>query len=201
MATKNERTLIIITAAAAVLFLGDRYVAEPYLATREQLRTDIETARDQERKDRKIAADARRANRRWAEMTRSGLRSEPQAAESQMLQAIQDWASSSGITLTGIKPDRTETDKQFRRIVFRVAATGNMSSFTRFLWRIQNTTAVPARVVDISVTSKKEGADDLNVSLGISTLLLASEPDKNQPGGAAAPAAAPHSAAPGKEPA
>ena len=79
------------------------------------------------------------------------------------------------MTLSSLKPERTEKEKDFFKITFRATGGGSMAQVGRFLWRIE-TAQVPVRVTDVTITSRKPGTDDLAVQLGIATSYLAPEP-------------------------
>jgi hypothetical protein len=50
------------------------------------------------------------------------------------------------------------------------------------MWQVQ-TSKVPLRVTDLSITTRRDGADDLTLDLGISTLYLPPEPTKGDNAG------------------
>jgi hypothetical protein len=83
------------------------------------------------------------------------------------------------------KPDRGEREKDFAKMTFRASATGTMSQIGNFLWRM-NTSAVPVRVGEMTLTTHKEGTDDLTLQLSISTIYLAADTE-NAPAGAPGP--------------
>jgi hypothetical protein len=90
---------------------------------------------------------------------------------------VQRWAQESGITLSSLKPDRPESEKQFQKITIRATGSASMQSIARFLNRIQ-TSPKPLRISDIQITSHKEGTDELAIHIGVSTLFLAPEVPK-----------------------
>jgi hypothetical protein len=92
-----------------------------------------------------------------------------------MFHALREWSQESGFNLSSMKSERPETEKQFQKILVRATGTGSLSQVARLLFRIQ-TANIPARVVDVQVTSRKEGTDDLALTLGVSTLALAPSP-------------------------
>ena len=60
-----------------------------------------------------------------------------------------------------------------------------MSAVANFLWKVR-TSSIPARVTDIVLSARPEGSDNLTVTVGISTLVLADAKDEK----AAAPISA-----------
>ena len=120
-----------------------------------------------------------KVNRRtFDQMIADGLKSDPSAAESQMLHAIDDWTRDARLSPPNVKRERMEQDKQFGRIVFRVNGSGNMASIARFLWDVQ-TSKLPTHIVDLQISSRqgsKEGSDDLSLNVAISTLVRGQVP-------------------------
>jgi len=176
----REKKIVIVVLATLLLFLGDRYVVSPFMEARRNLERDIADAVQRQSDASNVMANSRRAEKRWKEITASGLNSDQGAADSQMLNAISAWARDAGLPAPAVKPDRMEQEKQFRKIVYHVATTGSMRSVMQFLWRIQ-TANIPARVTDLQLASRKEGADDLQMTVGISTLFIGPEPTPPAP--------------------
>ena len=112
----------------------------------------------------------------WKEMLQAGLKRDVSEAESQVLHAVRNWSQESGLALASLKPERVARDGELQEIMFRVAGPGSMRSVSRFLWQLQ-TAALPLKVEELQLGSRKEGADDLSLQLRISALYLAAEPD------------------------
>jgi hypothetical protein len=125
-----------------------------------------------------------RVHRKWNEMTAETLKIDGSNAESQIIRAVGDWALKAGLNLSSVKPERAEKEKQFMKITFRANATGNMAAISRFMWALQ-TSKVPIRVTDLSITTRRDGVDDLSLDLGMSTLYLPPEPVKSETAGGA----------------
>src|SRR5207244_11753494 len=101
------------------------------------------------------------------------------ATDSKILNPMPEWAQDAAMSLSSVKPDRQpEKIGDFYRISFRATGTGQMSQISRFLYHLQ-TTNLPVRITDLTLTTRKEGADDLTLSLGIATIYLAPEADKS----------------------
>ena len=99
-------------------------------------------------------------------------------AEGTILNDVRDWAQEAGMNLSSFKPERLpEKESDFYKISFRATGSGQMSQLARFLNRIQTAT-IPIRITDLSITSRKEGTDDLSISVGLATIYLAPDADK-----------------------
>jgi hypothetical protein len=175
--SKRERYIAVLSVSALAILALDRLALEPLMAQKQALEGRIAAARLQIAQDTRLLATSRRLNTKWANMLKAGLRKDASEAESQVLHNVRDWAQDAQISLSSVKPERTEKEKDFYKITLRATGTGSMSQIGRFLWRIQ-TAPVPARITDLQINSRKEGTDDLSLTLGVSTIYLAPESEK-----------------------
>lgn len=178
--SKREKMIAYVTGAAIGLFLLDYIAVEPLMAHRQDLVTKVQRARSDLANAQHTVSHGKVMNKRWSEMTKAGLTSDTSAAEAQAQNALNAFFGDARLTPTSIKPERTERAKQFNAITIRATGTGNLSSIGRFLYRIQ-TSEIPMKVTDFQVNSRKEGTDELTLTLGVSTIALA-PPDKPKPG-------------------
>ena len=123
----------------------------------------------------------RSLEQQWTAMSRNALLKDESAAESRILNNVREWAQDAGVTLSLLRPERAaERDGDFfYRITVRATGNGTMSQISRFLYHIQ-TTSSPVRISDLSISSRKEGADDLTASLALATIYLAPETDRSK---------------------
>jgi len=181
--SKREKMIAYITGGALGLFVLDYVAIDPLMAHREQLVTKVTQARTDLTAAQHTIDKGKVMNKRWGEMQKSGLGTDPSAAEAMAQNALNAFAYDARLQLTSNKPERTERVKQFNQITIRATATGNQESIGRFVYRIQ-TADIPLRISDIQVNARKEGTDDLTLQLSVSTIALAPVETKPRPGGA-----------------
>lgn len=116
---------------------------------------------------------SKKMNREWSTLAGRAVTHTASDAESQVLNRVRQWAQEAGLTLAQLKPDRTEQLKDFHVTSFRASATGGMSQIGRFLYSIETAT-IPIRVTDVTVSTRKEGTDELSVTLTVTTIFLPS---------------------------
>ena len=167
--SKRERTIAAATAVAAVLLLGDRYFLTPALERREVVIAETKECLGKLERANRLFAKERLLKKKWSDASTGSMKADASAAESQLLHALRDWAQDAGLILSTMKPEQTETDKQFQKLAFRATGSGGMRAVSGFLWRI-HTCSMPARILDVQVSSRKDGNDDLSIELRISTL-------------------------------
>ncbi|HZZ41383.1 MAG TPA: hypothetical protein VFE58_00460 [Tepidisphaeraceae bacterium] len=171
--SKRERNIVVVVAAVILLFMADRYLWSPYMASREEGQADLAAARAKQSKIIHLIKDDKANRLKFDKMIADGLKMDASEAESQMLHAFDDWARDSRLNLPSIKRERMEQDKVFGRIVFRASGAGTMAAISRFLWDVQ-TAKIPTRIVDLQISGRqgaKEGTDDLTMTVAISTLV------------------------------
>lgn len=181
--SKRERLIAFGTLGAIGVLALDRLVVEPLMAANTQLNMEIDRSQADLQDARSKIEGRRRRARTWAQMQNNGLRRrDVSEAESQMLNSIGEWAREAGMTLVSVKPERTEVvsvkperaereKKVFSKSTFRVNGSGGMSQISRFLWHVESA-EMPACIVDLLLTTRKEATDDLSLQMGISTICL-----------------------------
>jgi hypothetical protein len=115
------------------------------------------------------------------DLNAGGLKSDVPSAESQLVHALSVWTKESGLNLSSIKPERAKPEGKWIQINTNAAASGPQAAIAKFLWRLE-TTSIPVRITDMTVTTKKEGLDDLQLQIGVSTLCPNPDADKPEPG-------------------
>jgi hypothetical protein len=173
--SRRERYIMIGTVVAASIFVLDRVVLSPLFERRQAINSQMSIKREQADRAEKLLFNRIRLNRSWHEISGTTLKADGSTAESQITRAVGDWANESRFSLSAIKPERAENDKKFNKITFRANGFGSMSAISRFIWHIQ-TSKIPIRITDITITTRKDGVDDLSLELGISTLFQPPEP-------------------------
>lgn len=169
--SKRERYIVIGTVAAIGLLVLDHFVITPYFDARDT----VQQQTDQVRKDMDDAtalfSKKEKLTKVWGEIQDGGLKSDSSDAESQAWHAVLDWMQQAGVELVALKPGRQTAKGKFLVSDFHASGTGSMAAVSRLLWAIE-TSSIPLRITDIQITSRKEGTDDLNLQLGLSTLNL-----------------------------
>jgi Tfp pilus assembly protein PilO len=176
--SKRER-LVAILAVTTLLILGVDYIfLSPLMAKKDELDLQIAEKRELADQATQLFRRRREANVQWKEMTSGGFYKDSSEADIQLQNRLNDWGQEAGLTITQIKPERTDKEKDFYRVTMRVQGTGGMKQIGQFLWRIQTATG-PVRITEVQINMRgKEGTDDLSLSLGVSTISLIPESEK-----------------------
>jgi type II secretory pathway component PulM len=176
--TKRERYIAIASGGLIGLLLLYFVVIAPYFERRSQIALDVDAALNDRVKVDVLFRQQTSMRKVWNEMIKGGLSESQSDAVNQMHFAVNDWAGDSGVTVLKLKDERSTVDGKFVQIGFHVTGTGPMAAISNLLWRVE-TTAMPLRVSEIQITPLKEGVDDLQLELSLSTLCRVSDGDKN----------------------
>lgn len=175
MVLSRREKLVAVGAVAAVALLSlDRFVLSPFFQQRDQLQARINTARTQLARAQTMISRSREAKTEWRSRVAAGLKSDPAEAESQVLHALWRWAEEARLDRPQRKPDRLPHKGRLGVIAFQASGTGRLDGVRRLLWQLQ-TTSLPLRISEVTITSRKEGTDDLTFQFRLSTLYVPPE--------------------------
>jgi hypothetical protein len=180
--SKRERNIGIITGVAVALLVINYVIIDPLMAAKNDLDQKVAQAQGLYAEKVAILKRSKEDGPRWNEIGKSGLLHEASAAESQIYTAVSSWAREAGLNPPpALKTDRTEKyGKYFYKITIRATGNGNMEQIARFLWHFE-TSSIPVRITDITLNSRKDGQDDLSLSMSLATIYLAPD-SETQPG-------------------
>lgn len=170
--SKRERLIALGVGVAALIYLGDSYVVDPYTVSKNQAKDRVAVLDKELEGNRKLFREQRRMEKSWNDMLASGLKSDPSEAEQQLLRSMRDWAQEAGLTLGSLKPDRVLRSDKTQLVKLNATGTGPVAAAAQLLWRIE-TAPIPLKVDDLQLTTRKEGTDDLTLTLSVSTLWVA----------------------------
>jgi Tfp pilus assembly protein PilO len=167
--SRRERWIAAIALATVALLVGDRWVFTP-LADR--YRADAQRAATLELEQieaERLMQRRGRLQREWTRRLAAGVGLDVSAAEGALLTSIGRWASEAGVSLTSMKPDRSEAKEDLTRIACRLSARGSMASIGRFCWRLE-TAEMPLRIESLRLSARDSTVDELTATLDVSTI-------------------------------
>jgi hypothetical protein len=176
--SKRENLLIIGVAAAVGIFALDHFVISPYATAREAIAKERETALKKIVENNRLFHEERDMRRLWSDMSKNGVTDAPPETERKMLHALRQWAQDAGVTNLSLRPERTNREYGFVKVVVHANGSAPQAAAAKLLWSIESAT-LPIRVDEIQLTPAKEGTDDLQVQLTASVLCVSTDADKN----------------------
>ncbi len=178
MMSKREKRMGIIAGIVIGALALDSTVISPLEARRKEANDRIADATAALVRADQLFQNDLRARRIWKELSGDSLRPDASTAESQVLNAARRWAQDAGLTLTSLKPERSEREQGFVKITVRATGTGSLRRVARFLYSVQNAD-IPIRVSDIQIDSRNPLSDELSIQLGLATIYLPPEDSQN----------------------
>jgi Tfp pilus assembly protein PilO len=176
--SKRERRIAVITVMAITVLVLDRGLLTPYLRHRTQLTAEKHNLAVKLENAHSLFARREKLSPKWKEILQSGLKPDAASAERTALNALRDWAEESGLTLSSLKPERSNKRGELQEVTLQVICTGPMSDVSKFLWQIEDA-ALPIKISDLQLSTRKEGTDDLTLQVRVAILCLAPPPAKS----------------------
>lgn len=171
MTAESRKKWLIAAAACTVgLFVADRFLLTP-LATLWHDRSErIGDMREQLAKNESLAERGPELEVRWNEMIAASLPASRAEAEGLVLGAVNDWASSAGLEMAGIKP-RWHSDDGPPTLECATSCTGTMGQLAQFLYALE-TGNIALRVEEISLSAEDERGATLRMDLRFTGIIL-----------------------------
>lgn len=167
--TQREKMIAGVTAAALGLFVVNRYGIDPYIAARRAVGTERAALAAQNIDVQRTFTRQKRLDRDWRVMVNGGLKSDAGDAEQQLYESVRDWAREAGVVVLTSDPQRVTRNERTQIVRLRVTGTATTASFSKLLWKVE-TSPIPVKVDEFTLTSRSQGNDDLAVTMAVSTL-------------------------------
>jgi len=169
--SKREKLIAIGVGVAAVIFVADYYVLDPYVKSREAVTKELENTTAKLREANSRLTRARRMDRDWRAMEAGagGVKTDQSAAQFQILEAVGEYAREAGVNLNSRTPQPENRNDRTQVLRLHAIGTCNTASAAKLLWRVE-TAPIPLKVDEITLTSGKPGTDELAINLMVSTI-------------------------------
>jgi hypothetical protein len=176
--TKREQHLGIAVGAVVALVAGWFSLKQWYLDPREAISTQQQETENKVQDARTLLKKQKQLRVEWAKMTAAGLRPNPSEADTQVQHALSDWSQECGLSKLSVKLERENLERNFLVVSFHLTGSGSQAAVAKLLWAIE-TAPMPMRVDEVQLSPVKEGVDNLQLQLAVSTLCL--NPDAEKP--------------------
>lgn len=173
----RQRWLIMLTAAALLLFLVDRFGLGPLTALWKKRTAHIAELKANLESGRTMLAREKVVRERWGEIRGNTLPYNSSAAEQQLFKALDGWAQESHAKCTGITPQWKEDAEDYMTMDCRVEAAGSMEALSRFLFEIERS-PLALQLQSVELASHDGAGRELVLALRCSALALAPEETK-----------------------
>lgn len=155
------------------LFLLDRMVLSPAIASWKKQSEKLNVMRQKVTRGRQLIEREKSIRGRWDEMQRTDLDHDSSAAENDVFKSLNRWARESHINFTSLTPQwRAHEDSGYDTFECRATATGDQASLGRLLYEIETDT-LPARIEDCEMVTRDPQGKQLSLSLRFSFVRIA----------------------------
>lgn len=176
--SQREKYLSVAFLFAGAAFTLDAVALRPYLDHRRAL-IDQQQAKVQALNEARNTIGKERQLRRMLAGMGQFAAADVSGAEGQFLHLLHGWEKEAGVGKASFQRVRSSELNGFTHLTFHVTATGRMPAVAMLLYRVE-TAPIPLRLEDVQLSPKKEGGDELQVQIVLSTLCRKGEAPKPQ---------------------
>jgi hypothetical protein len=166
--SKREQMIVVVTAIAFGLLLGNKFVYEPF----SEKRTALVDERDKlakELEDVKLLMQRRdRDKAKYRQLTTDGFKDDADA-DNRVSKALNEWADKCGLTTSATRPERVAGDKDLQEYKWMFSGTGNLSAAASFIWEIERSD-MPIKITSMTLGSTSDSGDQMSLTLGVSAV-------------------------------
>jgi Tfp pilus assembly protein PilO len=172
---KREKLLILAAALCVIILLGDKFILSPMLNLWKTRAARITALEESLNKGTVLTDREETLTQRWQEMQGRSLTNEASSAENQVLNRVNDWARSSGLNVTSLRPRWIiDEGQEARKLEFSLSATGSMESVTRFLYELERD-PLAIRLEDVELATHDEQGREITLSARFTGLIVSEE--------------------------
>ncbi|MBI3867630.1 MAG: hypothetical protein HY299_03780 [Verrucomicrobia bacterium] len=167
----RQRTLLIAAVALLVLFIGDKLVVTPLIASWKDRGNRIIDLRKKVEHGNLVLGRDSIIQDRWDEMSTNTLPQEASVAESRVLKAFDRWSQESRVSITSIKPQWKHAADDHATLECRVDGFGSLGTVTRFLHAIEKD-PMALRIDVLELGARDNEGKQVTLGLSVSGLQL-----------------------------
>jgi hypothetical protein len=168
---KRQKTLLIITIAAAGLLILDYVVIEPLIKSWKARSEHIAEMRAKIDDGLLWQKRASSLEYRWERMQSNTFPASTSQSENEMLKCFDRWSQTSGISISSLKPQWKDTDEGYNALVCRADGAGNIQTIARFLYELEKD-PLPLKVEAVEISSREDDGQQLSLGIQVSGLLI-----------------------------
>jgi Tfp pilus assembly protein PilO len=172
----RQQFLVVLTIAAAGLFVAVNFIITPLAGLWSARQTQIRELRAQVKTGNQMINAETRTRNRWAEMQTNALPANTSLAEQQLFKSVDDWSRSSGAEVTSLMPQWKNDDTNYMTLTCRVETAGDLGALSKFLYDVERG-PVALRLDSLEITERDKDGQELTMSAEINGLALL-QPDK-----------------------
>lgn len=173
----RQQMLVMLTVAAAALYVGVNFIIEPLGGWWSARQKQISELREKVTDGRKMVSRESAIRSHWADMQANALPANTSLAEQKFLTAVDEWSRSSGADVTSLMPQWKNESTNYMTLVCRVEAAGDLGALSKFLYNLEKG-PLALRLDAVEISSRDKEGQQLTMSAEINGLALAAQEKK-----------------------
>jgi len=172
MKIKNRQDfLVVLTIAAAGLFVGVNFIFTPLQGWWSARSTQIRELRAKVTEGQKLINREAGIRSHWGDMRANALPANNSVAEQQLFKALDTWRSDAGVELTSIMPQWKNESTNYMMLDCRVELSGSMSTLSRYLYELEKS-PLALRLDNVELSAHDKEGQQLTLGLEVNGLAL-----------------------------
>jgi len=175
----RQKTLIIITAVAAGLLIGDSLAFEPLIKWWQARSQEITSLRAQVKDGNAEIRREAAIRGHWDEMRTNTLPNDSASAEREIISAFDGWSRDTGVQIAGLHPQWKSDTDDYQTLNCGVEISGTLSTLSQFLYDVEKG-PMALKLDSMELSAGDHSGDQMTMTLQISGLAL-THPDMTHP--------------------
>ncbi len=172
MKVKNRQDfLVVLTLAAAALFVGVNFVFTPLQNWWSARQAQVRDLREKVKDGNQLIKSETRVRQRWNDMRANALPAGSSQAEQEFLKAVDGWARDSGAQITSLMPQWKNDSTNYMTLECRVESAGDLGALSRFIYDIEKG-PLALRLDTVELSSHDNSGQQMTLGLEINGLAL-----------------------------
>jgi len=167
----RQQFLIVLTAVAAALLIGNSLIYEPLAKLWSARSAQIKELRTKVHDGKFLVQREAGIRGQWSDMRANALADDPSLAGQQVIKAFDNWSRTSGTEVTSIMPQWKNDSTNYMTFNCRVEASGTIGSLSQFLYNIEKG-PMALKLDSVELSTHSDNGQQLTLGLQISGLAL-----------------------------
>ena len=176
-AENRQQFLIILTAIAAALLIGNKVIYEPLANWWSSRSDEIKSLKEDIQEGKLMISREDFTRGRWKDMRANALTNDAPSAAQNVINALDNWSRSSGAEVSSIMPQWNKDSTNYMTYNCHVQASGNLAALSQFVYQIEKG-PMPLKLSSMELSARDEYGRTLQLDLQISGLALINTPTK-----------------------
>jgi Tfp pilus assembly protein PilO len=167
----RQQFLVLLTAAAFALLIGNSLVLGPLANLWTSRSNDITKLRNRVQEGNKLIKRADAVTNQWNNMRANALPPNTSLAAQQVINALDNWSRASGAEVSSIMPQWKNDSTNYMTYNCHVQANGNMGTLSQFIYQIEKG-PMALKLDSVQLDAHDDLGQQLTLDLQISGLAL-----------------------------